>query len=45
MMKKIARLNLITLLFLSLVVTSGLFTPPKALAQFENLRMGVSGMI
>ncbi len=45
MMNKIARLSLITFLFLGLVLTTGLFTPPTAHAQFENVQMGVSGMI
>ncbi|MFQ5914793.1 MAG: hypothetical protein ACE5JS_16625 [Nitrospinota bacterium] len=45
MTSKIARLSLITLLFLGLVGSAQLLTPPPAFAQIENVQMGVSGMI
>ncbi len=45
MTSKIARLSLITFLFLGLVMTSELLTAPKAFAQIENVQMGVNGMI
>ncbi|MFQ5693365.1 MAG: hypothetical protein ACE5IM_10020 [Nitrospinota bacterium] len=45
MRSRIARLSLITLLFLGLVGGARLLAPPAALAQIERVQMGVSGMI